>query len=49
MVGKLVLQEKYINIISEKKNLTAIYITRFDQEPDGIYFGFVIGESEMRE
>ena len=49
MMEKLVLQEKYINIISEEKNLNAIYVTRFDQEPDGIYFGFVIGQLEIRK
>jgi uncharacterized protein YkwD len=49
MVEKLVLQEKYINIIDEEKDLNTIFFTRFDQEADGFYFGFVIGQDKMNQ
>jgi len=48
MMIRIVLQEKYIKIISQEKNANVIYITRFDQEADGFYFGFVIAEVELK-
>ena len=48
-VEKLVLQEKYVNIISKERDLNAIYVTRFDQEADGFYFGFVIAQDEKKQ
>jgi uncharacterized protein YkwD len=49
MITRLVLQEKYIKIINQGKNANTIFITRFEQEADGFYFGFVIGQDEKKQ
>ena len=49
MLKKLVFRQSYVEIINKENQANAIYITRFDQEANGFYFGFIIAKVDLKE